>query len=208
VRFIGNRSSGRQGYALAQTALARGAEVVLVAANVHLPDPAGAKVVPVSTAVQLGDAVRAAAAGADAVVMAAAVADFTPVDVAASKLKKDAGAPVVHLERTVDVLSQLVADRAPGQVIVGFAAETGDDDADWLQHGRAKLGRKGCDLLVVNRVGDGLGFESVDNAAVILSADGGSIEVPYGPKAALADRVWDAVLSRLPRPAGAQPQVG
>jgi phosphopantothenoylcysteine decarboxylase / phosphopantothenate---cysteine ligase len=208
VRFIGNRSSGRQGYALAQTALARGAEVVLVSANVHLPDPAGATVVPVSTAAELADAVRAAAAGADAVVMAAAVADFTPVDVAQAKLKKEAGTPVVHLERTVDVLSELVAARADGQVIVGFAAETGDDEADWLEHGRAKLARKGCDLLVVNRVGDGLGFEATDNAAVILSDGGAAIEVPYGPKAALADRIWDEVAARLPRSEGDHPQVG
>jgi phosphopantothenoylcysteine decarboxylase / phosphopantothenate---cysteine ligase len=208
VRFIGNRSSGRQGYALAQTALARGAEVVLVCANVHLPDPAGATVVPVSTAAELADAVRDAAAGADAVVMAAAVADFTPVDVAQAKLKKEAGAPVVHLERTVDVLSELVAARADGQVIVGFAAETGDDEADWLEHGRAKLARKGCDLLVVNRVGAGLGFETTDNAAVILSDAGEAIEVPYGPKAALADRIWDEVAARLPRPRGDHPQVG
>jgi phosphopantothenoylcysteine decarboxylase/phosphopantothenate--cysteine ligase len=208
VRFIGNRSSGRQGYALAQTALARGAQVVLVSANVHLPDPPGATVVAVSTAAELGDAVRDAAAGADAVVMAAAVADFTPVHVAASKLKKEAGTPVVHLERTVDVLSDLVAARRPGQVIVGFAAETGDDDADWLEHGRAKLAGKGCDLLVVNRVGDGFGFESAQNAAVILSDAGEAIEVPYGPKAALADRLWDAVVARLPRPAPQEPPVG
>jgi phosphopantothenoylcysteine decarboxylase / phosphopantothenate---cysteine ligase len=208
VRFIGNRSSGRQGYALAQTALARGAHVVLVSANVHLPDPAGATVVTVTTAAELADAVREAAAGADAVVMAAAVADFTPVHVAASKLKKDAGTPVVHLEPTVDVLSDLVAAGQLGQVIVGFAAETGDDDADWLEHGRAKLARKGCDLLVVNQVGDGLGFESTQNAAVILSSAGEAIEVPYGPKAALADRLWDAVAARLPRPAPYDPPVG
>jgi phosphopantothenoylcysteine decarboxylase / phosphopantothenate---cysteine ligase len=199
VRFIGNRSSGRQGYALAVTAVARGAEVVVVAANVSLPDPAGAKVVPVTTAAELHAAVRDVAARADVVVMAAAVADFAPIDVADAKLKKDVGEPpVVHLQRTVDVLSELVAQRRSHQVIVGFAAETGDTDADWLEHGRRKLAAKGCDLLVVNRVGDGLGFESSDNAAVILSQSGESIEVPYGPKAALADQVWDAVVRRLP----------
>ncbi len=199
VRFIGNRSSGRQGYALAVTAVARGAEVVVVAANVSLPDPAGAKVVPVTTAAQLHAAVRDVAARADVVVMAAAVADFAPVEVADAKLKKDAGdPPVLRLQRTVDVLSELVAHRSAHQVIVGFAAETGDADADWLEHGRRKLAAKGCDLLVVNRVGDGLGFEAADNAAVILSQSGESIDVPYGPKAALADQLWDAVVRQLP----------
>ena len=198
VRFIGNRSSGRQGYALATTALARGAQVVLVAANVGLPDPAGVSVVPVATAAELRDAVHDAAATADVVVMAAAVADFAPVAVAPDKLKKDVDeAPVVQLKRTIDVLSELVDRRRPDQVIVGFAAETGDADADWLEHGRRKLARKGCDLLVVNQVGGGLAFGTADNAGMILAATGESIEVPLGPKAALADRLWDAVVGRL-----------
>ncbi|HTY73261.1 MAG TPA: bifunctional phosphopantothenoylcysteine decarboxylase/phosphopantothenate--cysteine ligase CoaBC [Actinomycetes bacterium] len=195
VRFLGNRSSGRQGWALARTAAARGAEVTLVAANVALEDPAGAKVVRVGTAEELRAAVLGAAVGADAVVMAAAVADFRPATYTASKIKKsDAGdPPPLVLERTADVLAELVAGRAAGQVVVGFAAETGDESADVLAHGRAKLAGKGCDLLVVNDVSDGRGFESSDNAAVILGADGSAVPVPFGPKEALGDAVWDAV---------------
>jgi phosphopantothenoylcysteine decarboxylase/phosphopantothenate--cysteine ligase len=200
VRFLGNRSSGKQGYALARTAVARGAEVCLVAANVTLPDPAGVKVVRVVSAADLRDAVLAAAPDADAVVMAAAVADFRPVHRAASKIKKtaDGGVPEpVALERTADVLTELVAGRGAGQLIVGFAAETGDADGDWLAHGREKLARKGCDLLVVNEVGGGKAFEVGENAAVVLGADGSQTTVPFGPKEALADVVWDLVAERL-----------
>jgi phosphopantothenoylcysteine decarboxylase/phosphopantothenate--cysteine ligase len=201
VRFLGNRSSGRQGHALAESAAARGAHVVLVAANVALPDPAGVDVVRVGTAVELGDAVRAHATGADAVVMAAAVADFRPAQVAASKIKKggaDQEPAPVELVRNPDVLRRLVTEPPrPGQLVVGFAAETGDETADWLALGRAKLAAKGCDLLVVNRVGDGIGFEVAQNAAVILAADGTETEVPLGPKEDLADVVWDLVAARL-----------
>jgi phosphopantothenoylcysteine decarboxylase / phosphopantothenate---cysteine ligase len=194
VRFLGNRSSGRQGYALATTALARGAEVTVVAANVMLPDPAGAKIVRVATAEELRAAVLEAAAGADAVVMAAAVADFRPATVAHSKIKKsDADVPALELTRNPDVLAELGRLRAAGQVIVGFAAET--DDV--LAHGRAKLAAKGADLLVVNEVGAGLGFDVPDNAATILAVDGTSTDVPPGPKAALADVVWDLVAARM-----------
>ena len=200
VRFLGNRSSGRQGYALAQTAAARGAKVVLVSANVALDDPAGVDVVRVSAAQELGAAVTAAAAGADAVVMAAAVADFRPAEVAPDKIKKNASAPVsIELVRTDDVLAGLVAARSgAAPLIVGFAAETGDATLSWLEHGRAKLAAKGCDLLVVNQVGDGLGFEVADNAAVILGADGSELEVAHGPKDDLADAIWDLVIARLP----------
>ncbi|WP_129838337.1 bifunctional phosphopantothenoylcysteine decarboxylase/phosphopantothenate--cysteine ligase CoaBC [Streptomyces sp. RFCAC02] len=194
VRYLGNHSSGKQGYALAATAAARGARVTLVAANTALPDPAGVRVVPVGTAEELGAAVRAAAAGADAVVMAAAVADFRPAETSARKIKKRDGedpAPIA-LVRNPDVLAGLAADRSPGRVVAGFAAET--DDV--LANGRAKLARKGCDLLVVNRVGGGLGFGSDENEAVILDADGGETPVPRGPKEDLADRVWDAVARR------------
>ena len=202
VRFLGNRSSGLQGYALARTALARGAEVVLVAANVALPDPAGAKVVPVGTTAELAAAVEQAAADADAVVMAAAVADFRPAAPAPTKLKKTEAAPApIVLQTNPDVLAGLVARRRPGQVIVGFAAETGDETGSALEHGRAKLARKGCDLLVVNEVGPARGFESPDNAAVVLGADGSVTEVPLGPKEALADTVWDLVAVRWIRPA-------
>ena len=200
VRFLGNRSSGKQGYALARTAVARGAEVCLVAANVALPDPAGVKVVRVVSAADLRDAVLEAAPDADAVVMAAAVADFRPAHRAESKIKKaaDGGVPdPVALERTADVLTDLVARRRPGQVVVGFAAETGDADGDWLSHGREKLARKGCDLLVVNEVGEGKAFEVGENAAVVLGSDGSQTPVPLGPKDALADVVWDLVTERL-----------
>jgi phosphopantothenoylcysteine decarboxylase/phosphopantothenate--cysteine ligase len=202
VRFLGNRSSGRQGYALASTAVARGAEVTLVAANVGLPDPAGAKVLPVVSAADLHEAVLSAATDADVVVMAAAVADFRPADHAPYKIKKDGPSlpPPIRLERTADVLADLVARRRPDQIVVGFAAETGDATGDVLQHGRAKLAAKGCDLLVVNEVGAAVGFESPDNAAVVLAGDGTATEVPRGAKEALADVVWDLVVARLSRP--------
>ncbi|MFL6054079.1 MAG: bifunctional phosphopantothenoylcysteine decarboxylase/phosphopantothenate--cysteine ligase CoaBC [Actinoallomurus sp.] len=195
VRFIGNRSSGLQGYALARTALARGARVTLVAANVALPDPAGADVVRVGSALELRDAVLKAAGEADAVVMAAAVADFRPAGYQDVKIKKtdDAEPEPIRLVKNPDVLVELVAARRPGQVIVGFAAETNDV----LRNGRDKLARKGCDLLVVNEVGERLTFGAPDNAAVILSADGASVDVPRGSKETLADVVWDQVAGRL-----------
>jgi phosphopantothenoylcysteine decarboxylase/phosphopantothenate--cysteine ligase len=197
VRFLGNRSSGKQGYALARTAAARGARVTLVAANTSgLPDPAGVDVVPVGTAVQLREAVLKAAADADAVVMAAAVADFRPAAYAPGKIKKkdDQDPDPIVLVRNPDVLAEISADRArPGQVIVGFAAET--DDV--LANGRKKLARKGCDLLVVNEVGERRTFGSEENEAVVLAADGSETPVPHGPKEALADTVWDLVAARL-----------
>jgi phosphopantothenoylcysteine decarboxylase/phosphopantothenate--cysteine ligase len=200
VRFLGNRSSGRQGYALAMTAVARGAEVTLISANVGLADPAGAKVVRVGSADELRTAVLEAATNADVVVMAAAVADFRPVSMSTSKIKKsDADPPALELTRNPDVLAELGRpDRAgrAGQVIVGFAAET--DDV--MANGRVKLASKGADLLVVNEVGSGRGFDVSDNAGVVLSADGSATPVPAGPKAALADVVWDLAAIRLNRP--------
>ncbi|WKU43936.1 bifunctional phosphopantothenoylcysteine decarboxylase/phosphopantothenate--cysteine ligase CoaBC [Streptomyces sp. VNUA116] len=196
VRFLGNRSSGKQGYALARTAVARGARVTLVAANSELPDPAGADVIRVGTAVQLREAVLKAAEDADAVVMAAAVADFRPSHYAEGKIKKRDGeepAPV-ELVRNPDVLAELSASRPrPGQIVVGFAAET--DDV--LANGRAKLARKGCDLLVVNEVGERKTFGSEANEAVVLAPDGSETPVPYGPKDDLADTVWDLVVRRF-----------
>jgi phosphopantothenoylcysteine decarboxylase/phosphopantothenate--cysteine ligase len=197
VRFLGNRSSGKQGFALARTAVARGARVTLVEANTGMADPAGADVVHVGTALELRDAVLKAAADADAVVMAAAVADFRPAAYAPGKIKKkgDADPEPLALTRNPDILAQLSAERpAPGQVVVGFAAET--DDV--LANGRVKLRRKGCDLLVVNEVGAHKTFGAEENEAVILSADGGETPVPQGPKEALADTVWDLVVPRLP----------
>ncbi|MFF7392853.1 bifunctional phosphopantothenoylcysteine decarboxylase/phosphopantothenate--cysteine ligase CoaBC [Streptomyces scabiei] len=196
VRFLGNRSSGKQGYALARTAAARGARVTLIEGNTGLPDPAGVDVVRIGTAVQLREAVLKAAPDADVVVMAAAVADFRPETYASGKIKKKDGQepePVV-LVRNPDILAEISADRPrPGQVVVGFAAET--DDV--LANGRAKLARKGCDLLVVNEVGERKTFGSEENEAVVLGADGSETPVPYGPKEALAETVWDLVVSRL-----------
>ncbi|MFG3285637.1 bifunctional phosphopantothenoylcysteine decarboxylase/phosphopantothenate--cysteine ligase CoaBC [Streptomyces sp. NPDC048111] len=196
VRYLGNRSSGKQGYALARTAVARGARVTLIEANTGLPDPAGADVVRVGTAVQLRGAVLKAAPGADAVVMAAAVADFRPESYAAGKIKKKDGeepAPLT-LVRNPDILAEISAERAhPDQLVVGFAAET--DDV--LANGRLKLRRKGCDLLVVNEVGERKTFGSEENEAVVLGADGSETPVPYGPKEALADVVWDLVGARF-----------
>jgi phosphopantothenoylcysteine decarboxylase/phosphopantothenate--cysteine ligase len=199
VRYLGNRSSGRQGHALARTAVARGAEVVLVTAAT-LPDVAGTKVVRVTSAHELHDAVLAESASADAVVMAAAVADYRPVDRLATKRKKTETL-TVELVQNPDVLQALAAQRRPGQVIVGFAAETGDAEGSVLDHARAKLARKGCDLLVVNEVGDPghpTGFEGEQNAGVVLGADGSSTPVPMSSKDALADIVWDLVAARLP----------
>ena len=197
VRFLGNRSSGRQGVALAATAAARGARVTLVAANLELDPPAGVRVLPVGSALEL----REAGAGrrrrsADAVVMAAAVADFRPAAAASTKIKKSDGGddvPRLELVRTPDVLAELVAGRGPGQVIVGFAAETGDDAGSVLEHARRKLARKGCDLLVVNDVSAGRVFGSERSEVTILGAGGACTPVPEGTKAAIADAVWDAV---------------
>ncbi|WP_372727026.1 bifunctional phosphopantothenoylcysteine decarboxylase/phosphopantothenate--cysteine ligase CoaBC [Nocardioides sp.] len=200
VRFLGNRSSGRQGYALARAAAARGAEVTLVSANVSLADPAGVKVVHVETTAELREQVLATSAAADAVVMAAAPADFRPASHSAAKIKKaeDGSAPAIDLVQNPDILREISQERThPGSVIVGFAAETGDATGSVLDLARAKLERKGCDLLVVNDVSGGAVFGSADNEAVILGADGAVVEVPHGPKDALARVIWDEVVRRL-----------
>jgi phosphopantothenoylcysteine decarboxylase/phosphopantothenate--cysteine ligase len=215
VRFIGNWSTGTQGYALASTAVARGAEVTVVAANVALPDPAGTKVTRVVSAREMRDAVLAAAETADAVVMAAAVADYRPAARSAAKIKKDGQPPEpLSLTENPDILAGLATARKAReaarsahdperaglvppppahQVLVGFAAET-DTSPD---QARAKLERKGCDLLVVNPVGNGLGFGTPDNEAIVYGADGTVTPVSRGPKEALADVVWDLVAARL-----------
>jgi len=197
VRFLGNRSSGLQGFAVAAAAARRGAEVTLVAANVSLPTPAGVKRIDVVSAEDVHREVMQAAPAADVVVMAAAVADFRPVHAQNAKIKKsDDNASVpepVALERTTDVLADLVAHRATGQVLVGFAAETGDDTSDVLEHGRRKLARKGCDLLVVNDVGPGGAFESTTNEVVILVTGGLEQHIPRADKSTVADALWDAV---------------
>ena len=150
----------------------------------------------VTTTGELREAVHKTAADADVVVMAAAIADFRPAVHAAHKIKRsNADPPAIALAKNPDILVELVAARRPGQILVGFAAETGDQRRDVLDHGREKLARKGCDLLVVNAVGMGKAFGQPDNAAVILGADGSEVPVPLGPKAVLAAAVWDAVRS-------------
>ncbi|HEY0888907.1 MAG TPA: bifunctional phosphopantothenoylcysteine decarboxylase/phosphopantothenate--cysteine ligase CoaBC [Nocardioides sp.] len=200
VRFLGNRSSGLQGYAIARAAAARGADVTLVAANVSLPDPAGVTVVRVETTGQLREAVLTAAKDADAVVMAAAPADFRPAEVSEDKIKKaaDGSAPSLGLVQNPDILHELSTGRPrAASVIVGFAAETGDATGSVLDLARAKLARKGCDLLVVNDVSGGAVFGSTENQAVILGSDGTSREVPTAAKRVLAHVIWDEVAARM-----------
>ena len=200
VRFLGNRSSGRQGFALAEAAVARGARVTVVAANVTLPPPAGVDVVPVVSTEELRQQMHLATSDADAVVMAAAPADFRPAEFVDAKIKKtpDGIAPQIHLVENPDILVELVAARTSKRpVIVGFAAETGDANATVIEHARAKLARKGCDLLVVNDVSGGKVFGRDDTEAVVLAADGTLVEVPPGSKTVLAHSIWDAVVQRL-----------
>ena len=209
VRYLGNRSSGKQGHALAEVAATRGARVTLISSSSLLPPP-GVEVVRVETALDLEAALAEVAPGADAVVMAAAVADFRPAEYAAHKIKKthasggdgslDASAPVVTLVRNPDILAGLVQARgdAASPVLVGFAAETGDGNGSVLEHARAKLARKGCDLLVVNEVGLDKAFGRDDNTVHILRR--GTDEVTdVGPasKVEVARAVWDAVLPLL-----------
>ena len=195
VRYVGNRSSGRMGYALAAEAARRGAEVTVVAANVALPAPAGVTVVAVETAAELAAACDAHFDAADVLLMAAAVADYRPADPHAGKLKKDAtGAALeLRLERTDDVLAGLAARRRPGQVLVGFAAEHGDGA---VAYGREKLQRKGLDAVVVNDVSaPGIGFDAAENEVTIVSQDGEQ-HVSRSAKSAVAAAVLDTVLSR------------
>jgi phosphopantothenoylcysteine decarboxylase / phosphopantothenate---cysteine ligase len=198
VRFLGNWSTGRQGYAFARSAAARGAVVTLVAANVELPAPAGATVIPVVSARDMHAAMLAEAPQADVIVMTAAVADFRPVARAGQKMKKDGTLPPpIELTENPDILAGLSARRARdghrGQVIVGFAAETDPD----LEAARAKLARKGSDFLVMNQVGGGQGFGAADNEWIVLAADGTVTPVPRRSKDALADFVLSLVSVRL-----------
>ncbi|HET9102242.1 MAG TPA: bifunctional phosphopantothenoylcysteine decarboxylase/phosphopantothenate--cysteine ligase CoaBC [Solirubrobacteraceae bacterium] len=191
VRFIGNRSSGRMGYALAAEARRRGAEVTIVSANVSLPAPPGTRVLPVGTAAELQAACEAEFDRTDLLLMAAAVADFRPTAVAATKLKKDHGPPQLALEATTDVLATLAARRHPGQRLVGFAAEHGDGA---VAYGREKLSRKGLDAIVINDIAaPGIGFDTPDNAVTILTAAGGEHRVARAAKAQVAAAVLDAL---------------
>jgi phosphopantothenoylcysteine decarboxylase / phosphopantothenate---cysteine ligase len=212
VRFIGNRSSGKQGYALARVAAQRGAEVTLIAGHTAgLIDPAGVDVVHISTAQQLRDAVSKHAPDVHVLAMAAAVADFRPTHIATAKIKKgaaeDTAAPTIDLIRNDDVLAATVQARTAGQLpnmqaIVGFAAETGDANGDVLFHARAKLRRKGCDLLVVNAVGDGKAFEVDHNDGWLLAADGTESALRPGSKTLMASRIVDAIATFLHRGTG------
>jgi phosphopantothenoylcysteine decarboxylase / phosphopantothenate---cysteine ligase len=198
VRFLGNRSSGRQGVELARTAVTRGATVTLVAAHVDVDLPAGARIVRVGTAEEMREAMRIESESADVIVMAAAVADFRPDTVGLHKIKRsEAHGPVsLPLVENADILKELVTARGaqPHPVIVGFAAETGDANRDVLTLGREKLARKGCDLLVVNDVSEGLAFGQPDNEVSILGSDGSQVDVPRSGKDDIADAVWDAVV--------------
>ena len=200
VRFIGNHSSGKQGFELARTAVARGATVSVVAAHVDTEPPAGVTLIRVSSGAQMHQEVMRLLPECDVVVMAAAVADFRADDVAGAKIKKgeQAQAVSVSLVPTTDILASIVQERV-GAVpfIVGFAAETGDESASVIEHGRAKLARKGCDLLVVNDVSAGKAFGADDNEIVILG-QGGELAVSKASKAAISDAIWDAILAALP----------
>lgn len=200
VRFLGNRSSGRQGVALAAEAAARGAEVTLVAANVSHDVREGARhpgvrVVEVGTAAELAAAMHEAAAEADVVVMAAAVADYRPVEVSARKLTKEGGGvPPIELVENEDIVAGLAAGRRAGQLVVAFAAETPEDEAEMLARARAKQERKGVDLLVVNEVDWDRGFERAENAVHVLGRGGVVAASAAGSKRQVAAAVWDAIV--------------
>lgn len=199
VRFLGNRSSGKQGVAIARAAAARGADVVLVVANIDdgvLRDDGAVpfEVLHVSTTAELRDAAHAQAATADVVVMAAAVADYRPETVAEGKIKKETQGDVLDLRlvRNPDILAELTAARRDGQTIVGFAAETADGD-ELLELGRAKAARKGVDYLVVNRVGWTEGFGTDRNAIVVVTRSGDRVTEASGTKESVAHRILDLV---------------
>ncbi len=191
VRFIGNRSSGRMGVALAREAARRGAEVTLVAANLTVAPPPGVRVVTVETAAELGEACEREFDRCDVLLMAAAVADFRPAEAAAHKLKKDAGVPTLALERTADVLGGLSARRRTGQVLVGFAAEHGDGA---IAYARGKLERKRLDAIVVNDISrPGIGFDAGENEVTVLAADGEERQVARTSKEQVARAILDEV---------------
>ena len=202
VRFLGNASSGRQGAELARTALTRGATVTLVAAAMEVDPPAGVEVVPVGTALELQEAMERAAARSDVVVMAAAVADYRPAEPAGAKVKRQSAGDALNLPLVAnpDILAGLAAARTGARpLLVGFAAETAGSPEALLELARGKLVRKGCDVLVVNEVGDPSApvFGSGENAVTILGRDGSVVDVPRGPKGQVADAVWDVVAGLL-----------
>ena len=193
VRFIGNRSSGMQGVALAIAARDRGAAVTLIAAHLDVPVPVGVRVIHVGTALELEASVMAESPGHDIVVMAAAVADYRPAEVSASKIKKSMQGDVLTLTlvQNPDILARIGSSRQPGQLVVGFAAETEADDAALLEVARAKLARKGCDYLVVNRVGWSTGFSTTHNTVIVLDRAGDIVMEFAGTKVSVAGRILD-----------------
>jgi len=201
VRFLGNSSSGKQGMALAVSARDRGAKVTLICANVSVSMPAGVQIENVVTGDDMHEAVFKAAMTADVIVMAAAIADYKPKSTEKAKMKKseDGSSPTIELVRTTDILSALVTRRNtshPDQLIVGFAAETGDTHGSVLEHGVAKLQRKGCDLLVINEVGPNLAFGTDDNEVTILTREPASqTTVSKTSKTQIAHAIWDAVIA-------------
>jgi phosphopantothenoylcysteine decarboxylase/phosphopantothenate--cysteine ligase len=199
VRFLGNRSSGKQGVAIAEAAAARGAEVTLVAANLEVPEPGGCRVQAVSTALELRDAMRAASERADAVVMAAAVADYRPAAVSEGKIKKVDGEDRMTLElvRNPDILAELGASDHDGTLLVGFAAETEADPDRLVDLGRAKRRAKGADLLVVNRVGWSEGFAADENAVSVIGPDDSLVAELAGSKVSVAHGILDVIAGRL-----------
>ena len=207
VRFLGNRSSGRQGFAIVERALARGAEVTAVVGTVEVAVPAGARVLAATTASAMREALLAEQGSADAVIMAAAVADFRPDATSTTKIKKsDAHEPEpIRLVRNPDILVELVSRRPEGQVVVGFAAETASSDEELLALARAKAARKGCDLLVVNDVGGGRVFGRDDTTVRVLAAGGEVLAEASGGKSGAADAVLDEVAKLLPPLTPARP---
>lgn len=198
VRFLGNRSSGRMGLALAAAAARRGAEVTLIAANVVLPEPAGVRRLDVETTAQLAEAVRAELGAAHVLLMAAAPADFRAAEPAAGKLERGGEGLDIHLEPTEDILAGL--RKAEGQTVVAFAAEHGDN----VERARQKLSRKNADLIVLNDVSDPtIGFDSENNAVTLIDPSS-ETSIPLAPKPAIADRILDHV--RRLREEGWSPQ--
>ena len=200
VRFLGNSSSGLMGWALARAAALRGAEVRLVAANVGMPAPPGTEVEAVGSTADLAQAMAVVAKDADIAIMAAAPADFTPAAASDTKIKKSAdGGLELTLVQTVDVLASLVAARTDSQqVLVGFAAETPGDGQTLIDLGRAKLARKGCDLLVLNEVGPNLVFGQPDNKIILLTREGATGPIA-GSKDTLAHQIWDEAIAQRAR---------
>jgi phosphopantothenoylcysteine decarboxylase/phosphopantothenate--cysteine ligase len=199
VRHIGNRSTGKQAMALCAAAVSRGARVTLIRGDVDVPTPAGVEVVDALNAEEMLTEARRLSAGADAVIMAAAIADFRTETLPDTKIKKtDSPTLDLQLVHNPDVLASLVRERrGAGPLLVGFAAETGDDNGTWLEHAERKFAAKGCDIMVANPVGHDRGFGTEHNEAVLLLGGGVTEEVPSTSKAGLAQRVLDAVAHRL-----------